>query len=246
MPLQVIEPRRIKLVGELEVKRILPFRERRMIGPFIFLDEMDTPLVGDDPEAGDVLPHPHIGLSTLTYLFQGELMHRDSIGTVQRVIPGEVNWMTSGSGIVHSERVPPEVRLNAERFHGMQAWVALPVSDEDCEPSFQHYAEIPRFEHHGVKIELVCGAAFGHRSPVKTSSPLFYFVAEMPAGTSLAFDPGHQETGIYLISGAVRTGGQEFASPVLLAFDEGEKTEITAIADTKCLFLGGERMLEKR
>jgi redox-sensitive bicupin YhaK (pirin superfamily) len=242
MPLQIIHPREIKLVGELTVKRILPFRERRMIGPFIFLDEMDTMIREDDPTAGDVPPHPHIGLSTLTYLFSGEITHRDSLGTKKRIIPGEVNWMTSGKGIVHSERIPEDVRLNAPRFHGMQAWVALPIDQEDCEPSFQHYEDIPKFENDGVKIELVCGEAFGHASPVETSSKLFYFVATMPAGSSLTFDPGSQECGVYLVSGKLRSQEQEFSAPVLLAHDVGEAVTVKAIEETICLFFGGERL----
>jgi redox-sensitive bicupin YhaK (pirin superfamily) len=242
MSLQIIQPREIKLVGELTVKRILPFRERRMVGPFIFLDEMDTMISESDPTAGDVPPHPHIGLSTLTYLFSGEMMHRDSLGTKKRIIPGEVNWMTSGKGIVHSERIPEDVRLNAPRFHGMQAWVALPIEDEDCEPSFQHYEDIPKFVHNEVKIELVCGEAFGQRSPVKTSSKLFYFVAEMPAGSSITFDPGSQECGVYLVEGSLRTQAQEFAAPVLLAHDPGEIVTVAALSDAKCLFFGGDRL----
>lgn len=246
MPLQIIHPREIKLVGELTVKRILPFRERRMVGPFIFLDEMDARISADDPEGGDVPPHPHIGLSTLTYLFSGEIMHRDSLGTKKRIIPGEVNWMTAGAGIVHSERIPEDVRASAARFHGMQAWVALPIDQEECDPSSQHYEDIPKFDHDGVAIELACGEAFGETSPVNTSSKLFYFIANIPAGSRLAFDPGSQECAVYLVSGKLLVEGQEFNAPVLLAHDTGESVTVDAIDDTMCLFFGGERLEGKR
>jgi redox-sensitive bicupin YhaK (pirin superfamily) len=246
MSLQIIQPREVKLVGELTVHRILPFRERRMVGPFIFLDEMDTHIDENDPTAGDVPPHPHIGLSTLTYLFDGEITHRDSIGTRQRIIPGEVNWMTAGKGVVHSERIPEDVRLNAPRFHGMQAWVALPIEDEDSEPSFQHYADIPKFDHHGIKIELACGEAFGHASPVKTSSPLFFFVAEIPAGKSLDYDHGSQECGLYLLGGKIQCQDQEFDSRVLIVHDEHATLRVEASEDAKCLFFGGDTLEGKR
>ncbi len=246
MPLQIIQPREIKLVGELTVKRILPFRERRMVGPFIFLDEMDARISADDPVGGDVPPHPHIGLSTLTYLFSGEIMHRDSLGTKKRIVPGEVNWMTSGKGIVHSERIPDEVRASAPRFHGMQAWVALPIDQEECEPSFQHYDDIPKFDHDGVKIELVCGEAFGEISPVATSSKLFYFVAKITVGSRLAFDPGTQECGVYLVRGKLRSQERVFSAPVLLAHDVGESITVDAVEDTTCIFFGGEPLEGKR
>jgi redox-sensitive bicupin YhaK (pirin superfamily) len=242
----VIHPRSIKLVGDMDVNRILPFRERRMVGPFIFLDEMNARIPEDDPTGGDVPPHPHIGLSTLTYLFEGEVMHRDSTGVVQRILPGEVNWMTAGHGVTHSERIPPEVRLNAETMHGMQAWIALPLEDEECEPSFQHYSEVPSLEVGRAKVKLVAGSAYGATSPVKTSSKLFYLVAEIPAGETLRFEPERTQCGIYLIRGAVTTEGQRYEHPILLAFDDADEVSITAESDTLCLILGGEPLEGER
>lgn len=242
MALTVIHPREVKLVGELRVNRILPFRERRMVGPFIFLDEMNAVISDHDPTAGDILPHPHIGLSTLTYLFEGEIMHRDSLGTKQRIVPGEVNWMTAGKGIVHSERIPPDVRLNATLMHGMQAWIALPLDREECEPDFQHHSEVPTLMVGDAKVKVIAGNAFGATSPVRISSPLFYFKAELPQGETLTFNPNGQECGVYLVTGSVTVNGEQFVKPVLLVFDDVESVSITASEDTLCLFLGGERM----
>ena len=162
-------------IGSFMVGRLLPFRQKRAVGPFVFIDHMGPVKLGER-ENMDVLPHPHIGLSTLTYLFEGSIMHRDSLGTEVEIKPGAVNWMTAGRGVVHSERTPDYLRHSDKVLHGMQIWVALPKELEDCEPSFSHTpkAEIPEWEDQGVQFKLIAGEAFGRKSPVPVYSPLFF------------------------------------------------------------------------
>src|SRR5271169_2395743 len=176
----VIEGRRRDLGGGLEVGRVLPFARRRMVGPFIFLDHMG-PADFRSGEGIDVRPHPHIGLATVTYLFDGEIHHRDSLGVSRKIRPGEVNWMTAGAGIVHSERTDPAWRSNGGLMHGMQAWVALPREDEETAPAFAHHdaEELPEMSDRGVWARLIAGAAYGLRNDVKTFSPLFYLHTEL-------------------------------------------------------------------
>ena len=171
----VIEARR-KDLGGFEVGRVLPFHARRMVGPFIFLDQMGPADFAPGEQGINVRPHPHIGLSTLSYLFEGEILHRDSLGCTQAIRPGEVNWMTAGRGIVHSERTDPIRQAAGGTLHGMQAWVALPVEDEETEPSFHHHdaADLPSYEEGGLYARLVAGEAYGAAAKVPTHSPLFY------------------------------------------------------------------------
>jgi redox-sensitive bicupin YhaK (pirin superfamily) len=236
----LIPAREAALVGDLKVRRILPFRTHRRVGPFVFLDHMG-PIDIRPGDGGDVAPHPHIGLSTVTYLFEGELLHRDSLGSLQPIVPGDLNWMTAGKGIVHSERMPTEVRIRGGRMHGMQAWVALPVENEDDEPTFEHYNAntLPRFEVDGVKYSLIAGSAFGHVSPVRTHSPLFYVAADAPAGKRIRFDPGQMEAAVYVVAGQVTSEGQTQNGPGMLVFDPGEPFEIQALTDAKVMLLGG-------
>jgi redox-sensitive bicupin YhaK (pirin superfamily) len=236
----VIPTRESELDGGLKVRRALPFRARRMVGPFIFLDEMG-PVELADPPAGDVPPHPHIGLSTVTYLFEGEILHRDSLGSKQLIRPGDINWMTAGRGIVHSERPPAGMRSSGRRLNGIQAWVALPLQHEEAEPSFEHYAAgiLPEFEVQGARIKVLAGSAYGRTSPVKTHSSLFYLDVGIPSGKTLSFEPGAQESALYLATGHVTVDGQSFDGPTLVVFKPDIAIQITAHTDTRCLLLGG-------
>jgi redox-sensitive bicupin YhaK (pirin superfamily) len=198
-----------KDLGGFEVGRILPFHARRMVGPFTFLDHMGP--AAFDPGMGiDVRPHPHIGLSTVTYLFEGEIMHRDNLGFTQAIRPAEVNWMTAGSGIVHSERTDPSIKLHGGPMHGMQAWVALPVESEETDPEFIHYGEavLPTFEGGGLWGRLIAGEADGVTAKVKTHSPLFYLHWVMQPGAKAAPPPGYTEAAAYVVSRSVEIEGR--------------------------------------
>ena len=187
----VIDARK-KDLGGFEVGRILPFHARRMVGPFVFLDQMGPAEFAPGADSVNVRPHPHIGLSTLTYLFEGEIMHRDNLGFTQAIRPGEVNWMTAGKGIVHSERTDPLKKTQGGPMHGMQAWIALPDEAEETDPAFFHHGEpdLPAYENGGLFARLVAGEAYGAAASVKTSSPLFYVHWEMEPGVRSAPPPG--------------------------------------------------------
>jgi len=236
-------PRTVPLVEGMTVRRVLPLRGGRMLGPFAFLDEIPPTEFGPGKN-GDVGPHPHIGLSTLSYLFEGRIIHRDSLGNVQAITPGDVNWMTAGKGIVHSERIPSEDRDRGARIHLLQAWVALPVGMEEVDPSFQHHAaeSLPRFEVNGVKVHLVAGSAFGRSADVRISSRLFYFCAEMEQGQKLDFDPEFQESGFYLLSGEIEVEGQVFSAPKLIVFKPGSPIRINSKQASRGVLLGGDRL----
>ncbi len=235
----VVEPRSRDL-GGFEVRRILPVARRRSVGPFVFFDHLGPSTFGPG-EGIDVRPHPHIGLATVTYLFEGELLHRDSLGYVQQIRPGEVNWMTAGRGIVHSERSSPEARAGEITLHGIQSWVALPQAAEESEPSFHHHpiAELPSFERDGVTLRLIAGSAYGETSPVRSLSPMFYLDAVMPAGTALALPAEHEERAIYVAEGNVEVAGQAFAVGRLPVFAPGAGVELRAAAETRLMLLGG-------
>jgi redox-sensitive bicupin YhaK (pirin superfamily) len=238
----VLVPRSRDL-GGFRVRRVLPSAQRQVVGPFVFFDEMGPARFA--PGAGlDVRPHPHIGLATVTYLFEGEILHRDSLGTVQPIRPGEVNWMTAGRGIVHSERTPPALRAGGAPLAGIQAWVALPRRDEETEPAFAHHgqAELPLVEGEGARVRLIAGAAFGARSPVRVHSAMFYADAELAPGARLALPPEHDERGVYVVSGAVEIAGQRFAAGRLLVFRAGPEVVLRADGSARCLVLGGEPM----
>src|SRR5262245_52434304 len=187
-------------IGGLQVRRVLPGFPHRMVGPFIFLDHMG-PVVFPEEKGIDVRPHPHIGLATVTYLFDGEIVHRDSLGSVQAIAPGDVNWMTAGRGIAHSERTAPELRRAGARVHGIQTWVALPRPDERTDPAFHHHpgATLPRVVRSGVQLRVIAGTAFGERSPVRVFSPTLYVAAEMQAGSAFELAAEHEERGIYAV-----------------------------------------------
>lgn len=241
----VIEPRPRDL-GGFEVRRVLPFVKRRMVGPFVFLDHIGPATFA--PGTGvDVRPHPHIGLATVTYLFEGEMMHRDSVGAVQNIMPGDVNWMTAGRGIVHSERTAPEARARGFDMHGIQAWVALPVEAEETEPSFHHHGKdsLPMIERDGVRLRLIAGSAYGLTSPVKTFSPTFYLDAAMPAGSSMPLPDEHEERAVYIAEGTVRTGGQTYESGRMLVFAPGVPVTVEAVSDARLMLLGGANIGER-
>lgn len=237
----VIEPRRRDL-GGFEVGRLLPFASRRMVGPFIFLDRMGpAEFAPGIRRSVDVRPHPHIGLSTLTYLFEGEIMHRDSVGSEQAIRPGEVNWMTAGRGITHSERFE-RARREGGRMDGLQAWVALPREDEETDPAFFHHdsTELPQSGEKGVRRRLIAGEAYGARSPVQTHSPLFYVHSALGAGAREQLPDGASERAAYVIEGEVEVGGQRFKGGQLLVFEKGRPAVLEARTPAQLMLLGGE------
>ncbi len=246
----VIESKTRELIDDFKVRRVLPSAKRRMIGPFIFLDQMGPEII----KAGkglDVAPHPHIGLATVTYLFQGELMHRDSIGSRQIICPGEVNWMSAGRGIAHSERTPPQQRKSGAEMFGIQTWVALPVEQEESEPTFSHYAanDLPIIEGEGKIVRLIAGSLYGKKSPVKTASELFYADAQIEKDAKLLISKEHEERGIYIVEGAIKILPNEeiFHAGQLLVLKPNEEITLTADSqNARIMLLGGEPFSEKR
>ena len=237
----VIDQRR-KDLGGFEVGRVLPFAKRRMIGPFTFFDHMGPARF--DPGFGrevDVRPHPHIGLSTLTYLFEGEITHRDSVGVTQDIRPGEVNWMTAGSGITHSERFDA-LRTTGGRMNGIQAWIALPVEDEETQPSFDHHASdsLPTYENPGMRAVLIAGEAFGAKSPVKVHSPLFYVHWTLGAGAKAGVPNDYPERAAYVAQGTVEVDGRAFQEGQMIVFLPGQPAVVTAMTPAVVMLLGGE------
>src|SRR6267378_2536677 len=242
----VIEERR-RSIGPFEVGRVLPFTKRRMVGPFIFLDHMG-PLdfaPGLDRSA-DVRPHPHIGLSTVTYLFDGEIMHRDSVGSEQTIRPGEVNWMTAGRGITHSERFE-KARARGDRVHGLQAWVALPKEDEETEPRFAHHGpdDLPTYEGGGLRARLLAGTAFGAKAKVKTHSPMFYVHWALGAGAKAQLPAEYPERAAYVVEGRIEVEGQSFHGGQMLVFKPGQPVLFTASTPSAVMLLGGEPVGER-
>jgi redox-sensitive bicupin YhaK (pirin superfamily) len=234
-------------LGGFAVRRVLPWGGGRMIGPFIFLDQMGP--VNFAPGQGiDVRPHPHIGLATVTYLFEGELVHRDSLGVVQTIRPGDVNWMTAGRGIVHSERTSPEMRASGQRMHGLQSWVALPVKYEEAEPAFDHTpaAKLPEQDGDGVKLRVIAGRAFGLASPVRVFSGMFYVDAAMSAGAALSVPEEYAERAAYVLQGTVASERREFGAGTLLIFTTGSKSQLVAQDASRVAVLGGAPLEGKR
>lgn len=242
----VIEPRTRDLVQDFQVRRVLPWAGGRMVGPFAFFDHMG-PAVLRPGRGLDVRPHPHIGLATVTYLFEGEILHRDSLGTVQPIRPGEVNWMIAGRGIVHSERTPPELRAGGGSLFGIQSWVALPEQDEEMAPAFQHVraGEVPVVEAAGARLRLIAGAFGGVTSPVRVFSNLFYADAEFSAGGSVQL-PAGDERAVYVIRGALDGAGQACEAGQMVVFRPDAAVTLRAAADTRALILGGAPLESKR
>jgi redox-sensitive bicupin YhaK (pirin superfamily) len=237
----VIKQRRRDL-GGFEVGRVLPFAKRRMVGPFIFFDRMGpVEFAPGIPNDVDVRPHPHIGLSTVTYLFQGEIMHRDSVGSQQPIRPGEVNWMTAGRGITHSERFE-RARREGGSMDGIQAWVALPQSDEEGDPAFAHHSadDLPVFEQHGIWGRLIAGEAFGYRARVKTHSPMFYIHWELSGGARVQLPADYPERAIYVAKGRIEVEGKSFEQGEMLVFVPGQPVTVNALQPSVVMALGGE------
>lgn len=228
------------------MRRVLPYAKQRMVGPFIFFDHMGPAEFGVG-EGIDVRPHPHIGLATVTYLFEGEIIHRDSLGSLQAITPGAVNWMTAGKGIAHSERTGIHERGHLHHAHGIQSWVALPKEAEECEPEFFHHpaGSLPEIDMPGVKLRLIAGKAYGHIAPVKTYSPLFYVEAHMEAGSVLSLPSGYSKNALYVIAGDVSIGGETVAPINMAVLTPGEKT-LTAQSPAHVMLLGGEPFPEPR
>ena len=239
---QVIVPRTVDL-GDFAVRRALPSARTRMVGPFIFFDHFG-PAEFHAGNGLDVRPHPHIGLATVTYLFDGEIMHRDSLGTAMAIRPGEVNWMTAGRGIVHSERTRPERRVDGEPIHGLQMWVALPAANEEMEAGFAHHAtaEFPVVKENGKTVRVVVGSLYGVSSPVPTVHETIFGDVHLKAGTSLPLDVGLEERAIYVIEGVVDISGDKFESGRLLVFKPGDTVTITAVNNTHFVIVGGAPM----
>ncbi|HTW36604.1 MAG TPA: pirin family protein [Rhizomicrobium sp.] len=234
-------------VGGLMVGRVLPYVERRMVGPFIFLDHIG-PATMPAGRALDVRPHPHIGLSTLTYLFDGEIFHRDNLGNAIEITPGGVNWMTAGRGIAHSERTSVDERKMAHNLHGLQCWVALPKSSEETAPEFFHYdaSTIPTLKQDGAELRVIAGEAYGARAPVKVYSPLFYVDVRLKAGTVFALPNLHADQGLYVIDGAVEADGGRVDPRMMVVFNRGSKASVKALADSHVVLAGGEPFSEAR
>jgi redox-sensitive bicupin YhaK (pirin superfamily) len=226
------------------VTRLLPQTRARSIGPFVFFDYFGP--VDFAPGKGvDVRPHPHIGLATVTYLFEGSQVHRDTLGSVQEIKPGDVNWMTAGRGIAHSERTGAEVRAQGHRMHGIQSWVGLPQADEEAPPAFQHFgvADLPEREEGGVTLRLIAGSAFGLASPVKTFSPIFYADARFAPGGALHYSAEHEERALFVIEGEIQTGGIEVHGPgAMLALEKDEEVTLYANAPARVMLLGGAKL----
>ncbi len=238
----VIVPR-ARDIGDFEVRRALPHAKRQMVGPFIFFDQMG-PVQFIGGQGMDVRPHPHIGLATVTYLFDGAVMHRDSAGHVQEIRPGAMNLMTAGRGIAHSERTPDLVRANGQRMYGIQTWIALPEAQEEIAPSFQHYAAdvLPEVAERGFTARVIAGSSFGVSAPVATTSPWFYAEVVIAAGASAPLDPDHEERAVYVVEGEVKIAGETFAAPALLIFRPGDRITVTAVTPSRLMFLGGDAM----
>jgi len=238
--LDVVIIPRVRDLGGFEVRRVLPAGERRMIGPFIFFDQMG-PITFKAGTGIDVRPHPHIGLATITYLFEGEILHRDSLGNVQPIRPGEVNWMTAGRGIVHSERTPEALRVAPSPVFGIQAWVALPRAKEEAEPSFAHHdaASLPIIEAKGCRVRLMIGSLMGVRSPVATCSEMVYADATLAVGARLAFPVEHEDRAIYVVKGVIDLASRSFGASQLLVLKRGVETAVVAPQGARLLLLGG-------
>jgi len=243
---RVIDQRRRDL-GGFEVGRVLPYGPHKMVGPFIFFDHIGPANFAPGLEkSADVRPHPHIGLSTVTYLFEGEITHRDSVGSHEDIHPGEVNWMTAGSGITHSERFE-KIREVGGPLHGIQSWVALPGRDEETAPAFAHYGhvELPTVDEGGVWGRLIAGEAFGVRSPVTTHSPLFYAHCALQDRARVEMPQGYSERAAYVASGSVEADGRRFSAGQMLVFDKGGNATLTSVGPAIVMLLGGEPVGER-
>lgn len=244
---RVIDKRTHDLGGGFTVGRLLPFHARRMVGPFVFFDHMGpVDFAPGIPRELDVRPHPHIGLSTVTYLYDGALTHRDSLGFQQEIRPGEVNWMVAGSGITHSERLE-YARAHGAHMHGIQAWVALPTEDEETDPAFYHHegGDLPTWEEKGVRGRLISGAAEGMKAAVKVHSPQFYMHWDMDAGAARTLPAEYSERAIYVATGSAEIAGQRLQAGQMAILEAGRDIPVTAIEAATLMALGGEPIGER-
>ena len=240
--------RRSRDLGGFVVGRVLPYAKHRTVGPFVFFDHMgpiDMP--AGVPRSSDVRPHPHIGLSTVTYLFEGQMRHQDSVGSDQAIVPGEVNWMTAGRGITHSERFDGPIRDHGGRMHGIQAWVALPAELEEIEPAFAHHAgaDLPSYEADGLSAQLIAGQAFGAKAAVKTHSPMFYVRWALQPGARAALPAEYPERAAYVACGRIEVDGREYVAGQMLVFAPGETVAVLAVEASTVMLLGGEPLGER-
>jgi redox-sensitive bicupin YhaK (pirin superfamily) len=238
----LLEPH-TKDIGGLEVRRLLPSHPQQMVGPFIFFDHMG-PAEFAPGQGIDVRPHPHIGLATVTYLFEGAIMHRDSLGSVQRIEPGAVNWMTAGNGIVHSERSDTAERARGSRLHGIQTWVALPKAHEQTAPGFVHHpkSSLPLITQTGVQMRLIVGSAFGKKAPVPVFSEIFYLAAEVDANAAFDLPPEHEERAVYVVEGRVQIAGTPVAPLQLAVLPADTTVRIEAATPARLMLLGGAKI----
>jgi redox-sensitive bicupin YhaK (pirin superfamily) len=242
-PVETIVVPRSRDIGDFEVRRALPSAERRMVGPFVFWDHFG-PVVLAPGKGLDVRPHPHIGLATVTYLFEGEIVHRDSLGNAEAIKPGAVNWMSAGSGIVHSERTDAKLRPQGPRLFGLQSWVGLPKRHEESAPSFVHYGRetLPSISGDGVELRLVVGSLFGKRAPVATLMETIYADVKLASGARLAIPPDHEERALYTVEGEIEIAGRSFPVGQLLVLRPGETVDVASARGGHFILLGGEAM----
>jgi redox-sensitive bicupin YhaK (pirin superfamily) len=228
-------------LGSFTARRLLPNDDRSMVGPFIFFDHLG-PATFPPGKGVDVRPHPHINLATVTYLFDGALMHRDSLGSVQEIRPGAVNWMTAGRGIVHSERSPNADRENTSTLHAIQTWIALPDEHEETEPTFHHHPanSLPQWQDNGVTLTLIAGTAYGHTSPVKAFSPILYLDLLLSEGSSVNLPAEYSERAVYSVTSGLRLDGISLEAHRLAVLVAGESITISADTDARCVVVGGE------
>lgn len=241
---EIIIEGRARDIDGFSVRRILPSMSRRAIGPFVFFDHMGPASL--PPGHGlDVRPHPHINLATVTYLFEGEIVHRDSLGSHQAIRPGAINWMTAGRGIVHSERTGPDERARGPHTHGIQLWVALPIEHEETEPEFHHHpaSTLPEIKHElghgGARLRVLAGSAYGVTAPVRVFSPLFYVEAIMPTGSEVELPNDHHDRAAYVAEGSVECGAERAGPGSMLVIAPGRSATLTATADARVMLLGG-------
>lgn len=239
----VIVPRTRDLGDGFAVRRALPHGKRQMVGPFIFFDHFG-PVQFVSGKGMDVRPHPHIGLATVTYLFDGSIMHRDSEGNIQEIQPGAMNLMTAGRGIAHSERTPDAQRASGQLMLGLQSWIALPQSREEIAPSFQHYGagSLPTVQDKGFRARIIAGRSFGATSPVEMVSPWFYVEISLDAGMSAPLDADHEERAIYIVEGEIEIAGDRHEAPQLLVFRPGDRITVRATRPARMMFLGGDAL----
>lgn len=235
----IIRPRERDL-GGFTVRRVLPYSGGRMVGPFIFFDHLG-PVRFPEGKGIDVRPHPHIGLATVTYLFEGEIVHRDSLGCVQPIRPGDVNWMTAGRGIAHSERTSPEARISGPPLHAIQSWVALPTADEETEPCFHHHpgASLPEIELPGGRLRVIAGTFGDVRSPVRTLSPMFYLDVTLEPGARFDLPADLGERALYVVEGAVTVAGSELTPAGMAVLRDGSDATVAAAGPTRLVAIGG-------